>query len=55
MYLYCSSIVLLLSQGSCSRLDMNLRVSFKDDILEIDINECGHWGHGPIWNKCTSV
>ncbi len=36
-------------------LDMNLRVSFKDDILEIDMNECGHWGHGPIWNKCTAV
>ena len=34
-------------------LNMNLRLSFKDDIPGINMNECGHWGHGPIWNKCT--
>jgi len=33
-------------------LDINLRVYFKDDILEIDMNQCGQWGHGPVWNKC---
>lgn len=29
--------------------------SFKDDIQEINMNECDHWGCGPIWNKYTVV
>lgn len=33
MYLNCSPVVLLLSPGSFSIPDMNLRVSLKDDIL----------------------
>lgn len=36
----CSSVVLLPSPGSFSMLTMNLRASFKDDIPEIDMNEC---------------
>lgn len=34
---------------------MNVRVSSRVDIPEIDMNECGHGGRGPIWNKCTAV
>lgn len=35
--------------------NMNLWVSFKDDSHEINMNDFGHWGHGPIWNKCIAV
>lgn len=55
MHLYCSPVVVLPSPGGFSVPDIDLMVSFKDDILEIDTNECGHWGHGPVWNKCTAV
>lgn len=42
MYLYCSPILQILSTGSFSSLDMNLGACFKDDILEINMNECDH-------------
>lgn len=42
MYLYCSPILQLLSTGSFFSFDMNLRACFKDDILEINMNEYDH-------------
>lgn len=54
-YLHCSPIVLLLSLGRYSVLDLNPRGSFKDDIVEMDMNEFGHRGRGPIWNHYIAV
>lgn len=34
---------------------MSLRVSFKDDILKIDMNQRIRWGCGPVRWKCAAL